>query len=438
MTRFWNSPRQHHPYPPPIQSHPQNDRWNRFKFAVGSFWNRLNDWFDWMMPEAWNIEHNNRHHYCLSEMEDPDLVENNLEEIRKMDVSLIPKVELHVHFDGALANDLLYKHLTADCDISSLPNDVFLPWEPDKPLQVRSLLESCKSLSEFNCLCQCKGERSVNALLQCFEIFSPLVRGQFKLLEENAFSFVRNQSRQNVLYTEVRYSPHFLATIDASASTKVKLGEARAVVEAITSGLQRGCKEFGVVVNQLLCCINWRPEWADEVVELAKDFRDLPSCAVVGVDIAAGEEHFDSINFPSLHRPHYDAMQKAASLGIPVTLHAGENADPENVRKAVLKYGARRIGHGYRASDDPKFLKSVCVDRNIHFEVCPTSSLETGGWIGGGGAANWKKVRVSSRMRSLTSIVCIVHPTPNQLTPFRGAAPLGEDAEGKVQPVHKQ
>jgi hypothetical protein len=55
---------------------------------VGSFWNRLNDWFDWMMPEAWNIEHNNRHHYCLSEMEDPDLVENNLEEIRKMDVSL--------------------------------------------------------------------------------------------------------------------------------------------------------------------------------------------------------------------------------------------------------------------------------------------------------------------------------------------------------------
>ena len=55
---------------------------------MGSFWNRLNDWFDWMMPEAWNIEHNNRHHYCLSEMEDPDLVENNLEEIRKMDVSL--------------------------------------------------------------------------------------------------------------------------------------------------------------------------------------------------------------------------------------------------------------------------------------------------------------------------------------------------------------
>jgi adenosine deaminase len=162
--------------------------------------------------------------------------------------------------------------------------------------------------------------------------------------------------------------------------------------------------QFGVVVNQLLCCINWRPEWADEVVELAKEFRGLPSCAVVGVDIAAGEEHFDSINFPALHGPHYDAMQKAASMGIPVTLHAGENADPENVRKAVFLYGATRIGHGYRASDDPKFLKNVCVDRNIHFEVCPTSSLETGGWVGGEEATDWKKHPLVKMLKAKCSL----------------------------------
>jgi len=62
--------------------HPNKSRWNRFKFAVGGTWNRMCDWFDWMMPEAWNVEHNNRHHYCLSELEDPDLVENNLGDIR--------------------------------------------------------------------------------------------------------------------------------------------------------------------------------------------------------------------------------------------------------------------------------------------------------------------------------------------------------------------
>lgn len=71
--------------------HPNKARWNRFKFAIGSFWRRACDWFDWMMPEAWNVEHNNRHHYNLSELEDPDLVENNLKELRDMKAPLLFK-----------------------------------------------------------------------------------------------------------------------------------------------------------------------------------------------------------------------------------------------------------------------------------------------------------------------------------------------------------
>lgn len=72
--------------------HTNKKRWNRFKFAVGSTWNRMCDWFDWMMPEAWNVEHNNRHHYCLSEVEDPDLVENNLKDMRDMPVPVFVKL----------------------------------------------------------------------------------------------------------------------------------------------------------------------------------------------------------------------------------------------------------------------------------------------------------------------------------------------------------
>ena len=71
--------------------HPNKGRWHRFKFAIGSFWRRLADWFDWMMPEAWNVEHNNRHHYNLSEVEDPDLVENNLSDLRDMKMPLLFK-----------------------------------------------------------------------------------------------------------------------------------------------------------------------------------------------------------------------------------------------------------------------------------------------------------------------------------------------------------
>ena len=57
-------------------------------FAVGSAWRRARDWLDWMLPEAWNVEHNNLHHYRLGESGDPDLVERNLELMRDIKIPM--------------------------------------------------------------------------------------------------------------------------------------------------------------------------------------------------------------------------------------------------------------------------------------------------------------------------------------------------------------
>jgi len=40
-------------------------QYKRGIFAVG--WRRVLDWMDWMLPEAWDAEHNKVHHYYLSE-----------------------------------------------------------------------------------------------------------------------------------------------------------------------------------------------------------------------------------------------------------------------------------------------------------------------------------------------------------------------------------
>jgi len=50
-------------------------------FASGS--RRLRDWPDWILPEAWAYEHNVLHHYHTSELDDPDLVEENVQAIRQ-------------------------------------------------------------------------------------------------------------------------------------------------------------------------------------------------------------------------------------------------------------------------------------------------------------------------------------------------------------------
>jgi fatty acid desaturase len=68
-----------------------NKKFNRFNFASGTIWRRTIDWFDWMLPEAWNIEHNHLHHYQLNEKTDPDLVEDNLKLMRDLPLPFMIK-----------------------------------------------------------------------------------------------------------------------------------------------------------------------------------------------------------------------------------------------------------------------------------------------------------------------------------------------------------
>lgn len=59
-------------------------RYNSKRFAVG--WRRYIDWFDWMWPPAWHVEHNQLHHYCTGEDQDPDLVEDHVQVFKNFPV----------------------------------------------------------------------------------------------------------------------------------------------------------------------------------------------------------------------------------------------------------------------------------------------------------------------------------------------------------------
>lgn len=203
-------------------------------------------------------------------------------------------------------------------------------------------------------------------MLTCFEFFFPLVYDNFDLLEALAYDFVARQYEQNIVYTEMRYSTHLLAKDPQKA------------FDAVTRGLRNGCKEYGITVNQILCAINFAPDWSDEVVDMAKANEKNFPCAVVAVDIAGGEQHFARDS--PLWKGHFDMCQKAKELGLNITVHAGETPDSaDNVRKAIEEYGATRIGHAYKTTDHPELLE-LMKKKKIHVEVCPTSSVETGGW----------------------------------------------------------
>ena len=293
-------------------------------------------------------------------------------------VKALPKVELHVHLDGSFDDERLFRYLQENKDVlESLPEETTLPW--DQSLwPVRKMVSECKDVADLQRICTCRGKRSLKEMIKCFEIFIPILKGRLELVEEMAFDFCRRQAEQNIVYTEMRYTPHLLAK-GASLSTRDPV-DAVPVMDAVTRGLRRGCEHFGITVNQILCCICWRPDWAEEIVRMADEKRNDFPCAIVAVDIAAGEEHFDEKSFSDLYEPHKQAMELARRLKLNITIHAGEVGGSENVLTA-LEYGATRVGHGYAVANDEETMKKL-REKGVHCEVCPTSSRETGGWTG--------------------------------------------------------
>lgn len=95
-----------------------------------------------------------------------------------------------------------------------------------------------------------------------------------------------------------------------------------------------------------------------DVVKLCDKYKGH---GVVGVDIAGDE-------LLPLDPRHVEGFQRAQQLGMHVTVHAAESGPATNVREAVEKLGAERIGHGYHVLDDPT-VYAFAKDKGLHFEV---------------------------------------------------------------------
>jgi len=109
----------------------------------------------------------------------------------------------------------------------------------------------------------------------------------------------------------------------------------------------------------------WGPEKGMEVARLA---ADRVCCGTIAFGIG-GSEAAGPVEWFS------DVFRFALDAGLHLTVHAGESVGPESVWGAV-RLGARRIGHGIRAADDPKLLDHL-RERDIPLEICISSNVAT-------------------------------------------------------------
>jgi adenosine deaminase len=250
----------------------------------------------------------------------------------------LPKIELHRHLEGSL-------RLSTMIDISKL-HKLDLPH--DDVEKFRQLVQVVDSdpytfqnfLSKF---------ATLRKFYQSREAISRI-----------AFEAVEDAASDNVRYLELRFTPVALTRI-----RDFPLGEAMDwVIETVDEASQR----YGIQTGLIASVNRHEPvSLGEEVAQLAVDRMDR---GIIGLDLAGGEAEFPGEEFAPLFKQAKDA-------GLRITIHAGEWGGPSLVNLAMDVLGAERIGHGVRTMEDPDTV-AAARERQIPFEVCPTSNYQSG------------------------------------------------------------
>lgn len=240
----------------------------------------------------------------------------------------VPKVELHVHLEGAIPHEALFAL------IQKYGGD---PSVRDVPALVKRF--EYKDFPQFIEAWSWK-----NQFLREYEDFTHVA-------EEGA----RDMANQGIRYAEVFFSPSLFVRHGLAVPE---------VAQAVRAGLSRVPEIEIALVADLV-----RDYGPESEMETLAQLREVKGLGIVGIGIGGSEHDYP----PAPFRRLYEA---ARSMGFHTNAHAGEAAGAPSIWDAIRELGAERIGHGTRAGEDPGLVEYL-VDRRIPLEMCPMSNVRT-------------------------------------------------------------
>ena len=245
-------------------------------------------------------------------------------------IEAMPKVELHVHLEGAIEPPTLLK--------LAQRHNIALP------AQTVDGLRAWYTFTGFP------------HFIDVFTLVSSCIRTPDDI-ELIAREFLAGQARQNILYSEVTYTAytHYVSKGLSFGDQLSALNRARAWAQA----------EYGVTAGWVIDIPRNIP---------AEDGMWTADAAIRGMGdgvVALG------LGGPEVGNPPQKfaaAFARAHEAGLPSVPHAGETSGAESIWGALRVLNADRIGHGVRCTEDPALVAELRA-RQIPLEVCPTSNV---------------------------------------------------------------
>lgn len=240
-----------------------------------------------------------------------------------------PKAELHMHIEGSLEPDLMFR--------LAQRNGISLRHANVEALRAAYRFEDLQTFLDIY-------YAGAAVLLTEADFF------------DMAWAYFERASADNIVHAELFFDPQTHTSRGVSMQDMMR-GLHRAGV--------RAGQELGISVQWILCFLRHLSE-ADALATLqaALPYRELIS----GVGL-------DSSELDNPPGKFIRAFQQASELGLRLVAHAGEEGPPAYIWSALRDLQVERLDHGVRAFEDADLMSYLARER-VPLTVCPLSNVK--------------------------------------------------------------
>ena len=241
----------------------------------------------------------------------------------------MPKAELHIHIEGSLEPELIFK--------LAQRNRVALTYASVDALRAAYAFSDLQSFLDIY-------YAGASVLLHEQDFF------------DMASAYFERAAADGVVHAELFFDPQ----------THTDRG---VPIAAVIEGLARACRDaqarFGISASLILCFLRHLSEEA----AFATLAQALPH-----------RQHFIGVGLDSSERGHPPekfarVFARCRELGLQVVAHAGEEGPPAYIWNALEVLKVQRIDHGVRCLEDAALVQRLAAER-MPLTVCPLSNVK--------------------------------------------------------------
>jgi adenosine deaminase len=240
-----------------------------------------------------------------------------------------PKAELHIHIEGSLEPELIFR--------LARRNGVALAYPGVEALRAAYAFTDLQSFLDIY-------YAGASVLLTEADFF------------DMAWAYLERAAADNIVHAEIFFDPQ------THTARGVDIG---IVIRGLHHACQRAHAELRISASLILCFLRHLSEDdALATLEAALPYRHQ----FIGVGLDSSERGHPPEQFARV-------FERAGALGLHRVAHAGEEGPPAYIEGALDRLQVERIDHGVRCLESPALVRRL-ADARVPLTVCPLSNVK--------------------------------------------------------------